>query len=476
MENNRRFYINGEWVDPINSVPFEVINPATEEAIGAISLGSAADVDHAVAAARAALPGYSQTSKRERIAMLRRIIEVYRTRFSEIVQTISMEMGSPLWFSREIQAATALDHFAQAIEVLDTYDFEFLQGRTLISREPIGVCGFITPWNWPIQQIVCKLAPALAAGCTVVVKPSELAPLSPLILAEVMHAAGVPKGVFNLVNGDGPTVGQRIAGHPDIDLVSITGSTRAGILVAKAAADSVKRVHQELGGKSANIVLPDADLKTAVPAGVKRSFFNSGQSCQGPTRMLVQAQQYDTAVNLAEAAARSVKVGDPSSDDTNIGPVASAAQFEKIQRMIDVGLKEGATLVVGGPGRPEGFNRGYYVRPTVFADVRPEMTIAREEIFGPVLCMLPYETEEDAVAIANDTPYGLAAYVQSSDLARARRVASQMRAGRVYLNGFHVDVAAPFGGYKQSGNGREWGRFGFEEFLEVKAVLGYQPA
>jgi aldehyde dehydrogenase (NAD+) len=474
MSKSLQFFIDGEWVDPVTPHPFDVINPATEEPVATISLGTAADVDRAVAAARAAFPAFSQTTKRERLAMLQRIIEVYRTRVPEIVQAISSEMGSPIWFSKEIQAATAIDHFAQAMEILENYEYEMLQGRTLIVREPIGVCGFITPWNWPIQQIVCKLAPALAAGCTVVVKPSELAPLSPLILAEVMQKAGVPEGVFNLVNGDGPIVGQRIAAHPDIDLVSITGSTRAGILVAKAAADSVKRVHQELGGKSANILLPDADLETAVAAGVKRSFFNSGQSCQGPTRMLVQARQYDAAVAIAQATAKAVRVGDPASGDADIGPVAGVAQFEKIQRMIEVGQKEGARVVAGGSGRPEEFNRGYYVRPTVFADVRPDMTIAREEIFGPVLSMLSYETEDEAVEIANGTPYGLAAYVQSRDLNHARRVAARMRAGRVYLNGFHVDVAAPFGGYKQSGNGREWGRFGFEEFLEVKAVLGYK--
>jgi aldehyde dehydrogenase (NAD+) len=336
------------------------------------------------------------------------------------------------------------------------------------------VCGLITPWNWPIQQIVSKLAPALAAGCTTVVKPSELAPLSPIILAEVIHAAGLPKGVFNLVNGDGPTVGQQIAAHPDIDMVSFTGSTRAGILVAKAAADSVKRVHQELGGKSANILLPDVDLDAAVSAGVKRSFFNSGQSCQGPTRMLVQADQFKRAVAIAKTTAAAVKVGHPAAPDTNIGPVAGKAQFEKVQRMIQSGLDEGATLVGGGPGRPTGFNRGFYVRPTVFADVQPEMVIAHEEIFGPALVMQCYRTEDEAIELANKSRYGLAGYVQSSDLTRARRVASQIRSGRVYLNGFHIDYAAPFGGYKQSGNGREWGRFGFEEFLEIKAVLGYQ--
>jgi aldehyde dehydrogenase (NAD+) len=475
-DNNKKFYINGEWVDPITPKPFDVINPATEEPMGQISLGSAADVDKAVAAAKAAFPAYSRTTKEARIALLEKIVEAYKARYADIAATISAEMGAPAWLATRAQAATGVAHLMQIIGVLKGYEFESVRGTTLIAREPVGVCGFITPWNWPINQMMCKVAPALAAGCTMVLKPSEIAPLNAIILAEVLHAAGVPKGVFNLVNGDGATVGQRIASHPDVDMVSFTGSTRAGILVAKAAADTVKRVHQELGGKSANIVLPDADLKKAVGGGVTGCFNNSGQSCNAPTRMFVQAAQHDAAVAIAKAAAEAVKVGDPAAKDTTIGPVVSEVQYNKIQKLIEAGIKEGATLVTGGLGRPEGLNRGYYVRPTVFANVKPDMTIAREEIFGPVLSILPYQTEDEVIRLANDTVYGLSGYVQSGDIAHARKVASQLRTGNVHLNGAGPDFAAPFGGFKQSGNGREWGEFGFEEFLEIKAVLGYQAA
>ena len=472
--NDRKFYIDGAWVDPVEPRPLDVINPATEEAVATISLGSAKDVDRAVKAARAAFPAFSRTSKADRIALLQRIIEAYKARYDDIAKAISLEMGAPAWLATKAQAATGLGHLNQMIIVLKDYEFEKLEGRTMIVREPIGVCGFITPWNWPINQIMCKVAPALAAGCTMVLKPSEIAPLNAIIFAEVLDAAGVPKGVFNLVNGDGPTVGQAIASHPGVDLVSFTGSTRAGILVAKAAADTVKRVHQELGGKSANIILPDADLKKAVSEGVKSCFRNSGQSCNAPTRMFVPADQHADAVKVARETAETVKVGAPDGSDTIIGPVVSETQFNKIQRLIETGVKEGATLVTGGPGRPEGLQKGYYVKPTVFANVKPEMTIAREEIFGPVLSILPYQTEEQVVELANDTVYGLAGYVQSGDLAHARRVASELRAGQIALNGAPGDMAAPFGGYKQSGNGREWGKYGFEEFLEVKAVMGYQ--
>ncbi|HXJ83082.1 MAG TPA: aldehyde dehydrogenase family protein [Candidatus Methylomirabilis sp.] len=472
MSNELKFYIDGAWVDPVEPRTLDVINPATEEPVARISLGSAADVDRAVKAARAAFPAYSHTPKAERLALLQRIVEAYKARYDDIARAISLEMGAPASLATKAQAATGVGHLNQMIAVLTEYEFEQKQGRTLIVREPIGVCGFITPWNWPINQIMCKVAPALAAGCTMVLKPSEIAPLNAIIFAEVLHAAGVPRGVFNLVNGDGPTVGQAIASHPGVDLVSFTGSTRAGILVAKAAADTVKRVHQELGGKSANIILPDADLKKAVADGVRNCFRNSGQSCNAPTRMFVHAEQHDDAVAVAREAAESVVVGPPDGKDTVIGPVVSEAQFNKIQRLIEAGIKEGATLVTGGPGRPEGLLRGYYVRPTVFANVKPEMTISREEIFGPVLSILPYETEEKAVEMANDTVYGLAGYVQSGDLAHARRVAAELRAGQIALNGAPGDVAAPFGGYKQSGNGREWGKFGFEEFLEIKAVMG----
>jgi aldehyde dehydrogenase (NAD+) len=476
MVNDAKFYIDGQWVEPITPNLFNVINPAVEDVAGQISLGSSADVDRAVTAARRAFATFSQTGKEERLALLQRIIDSYKARFEELASAMTLEMGSPITFSREVQATNALGHFKQMIEVLKSYELERFMGDTLIRREPIGVCGLITPWNWPLNQITSKLAPALAAGCTVVLKPSEIAPLSAIIFAEVLHEAGVPNGVFNLVNGDGPTVGEAISRHPDIDMVSFTGSTRAGILVAKAAADTVKRVAQELGGKSANIILPDADLAKAVPAGVLRCFTNTGQSCQAPTRMLVHRSQRDEAVAIARQAVETVRIGDPLDAKTTMGPLVSKAQFDKVQGLIERGIQEGATVVCGGAGRPAGFNRGYFVRPTVFADVTSDMTIAREEIFGPVLSMLSYESEEQAVEMANATTYGLAGYVQSGDIAHARRIGAQLRAGRIYLNGAPANQSAPFGGYKQSGNGREHGVFGFEEFLEVKAVLGYQSA
>ncbi len=471
--NTLKFYIDGAWVDPVERRILDVINPATEQPVARISLGGAADVDRAVKAARAAFPAYSRTPKAERIALLERIVEAYKARYDDIAKAISQEMGAPTTLASKAQAATGIGHLKQMIAVLSEYEFEHMQGKTRIIREPIGVCGFITPWNWPMNQITCKVAPALAAGCTMVLKPSEIAPLSAIIFAEVLHAAGVPKGVFNLVNGDGPTVGQAIAAHPDVDLVSFTGSTRAGIQVAKTAADTVKRVHQELGGKSANIILPDADLKKAVTDGVRSCFRNSGQSCNAPTRMLVPRDLHADAVAVAREAAEALKVGPPEASDTALGPVVSEAQFNKIQRLIETGVREGATLVTGGPGRPAGFERGYYVKPTVFADVKPEMTIAREEIFGPVLSILPYDTEQQAIDLANDSVYGLAGYVSSGNPENARRVASALRAGQITINGAPGDVAAPFGGYKQSGNGREWGKYGFEEFLEVKALMGY---
>jgi aldehyde dehydrogenase (NAD+) len=476
MSNNANFYIDGQWVEPAAPHLFDVVNPATEETAGQISLGTRVDVDRAVAAARRAFPDYSLTTRKDRLALLQQIIDAYEARFEELAQAMTLEMGSPITFSREVQAVNALGHFKQMLEVLKSYKFERYMGGTLIRREPIGVCGLITPWNWPLNQITSKLAPALAAGCTVVLKPSEVAPLSGIIFAEILHEAGVPKGVFNLVNGDGPTVGEAISRHPDIDMVSFTGSTRAGILVAKAAADTVKRVAQELGGKSANIVLPDADLEKAVPAGVLRCFTNNGQSCQAPTRMLVHRSQIEEAAAIAKRAVESVRLGDPLDPQTTMGPVVSKTQFDKVQGLIERGLEEGATTACGGPGRPAGFNRGYFVRPTVFTDVTPAMTIAREEIFGPVLSMLTYETDDEAVAIANNTTYGLAGYVQSGNVTRARKVAARIRAGRIYVNGAPSDISVPFGGYKQSGNGREHGVFGFEEYLEVKAVLGYRSA
>lgn len=476
MSNTLKFYIDGAWVDPLVPATLDVINPATEEPIAKISMGSAKDVDRAVKAARKAFKSFSQTSKEERIALLKRILDAYQARYNDIAKAISSEMGAPITLATRAQAAIGVAHLNQVIAVLKDYEFEHTEGPTLIAREPIGVCGFITPWNWPINQIVCKVAPAIAAGCTMVLKPSEIAPLNAILFAEVCDAAGVPKGVFNLVNGDGPTVGQAIASHPEVDCVSFTGSTRAGIAVAKAAADTVKRVHQELGGKSANIILRDADLKKAVHDGIQHCFRNSGQSCNAPTRMFVPKELQPQAVTIAKETAESIKVGDPTSKDSVLGPVVSEVQFNKIQGLIQSGIDEGATLVTGGTGRPDGLNRGYYVRPTVFADVKPEMRISREEIFGPVISILPYETEEQVVELANDTVYGLAGYVQSSDIGHARKIASQIRAGQVNVNGAPGDMNAPFGGYKQSGNGREWGKYGFEEFLEIKAVLGYQPA
>jgi aldehyde dehydrogenase (NAD+) len=471
-----QFYINGAWVDPATPKTLEVINPATEEPCGTISMGSAADVDKAVAAAKAAFPAWSTTTREERIAMFEKILEVYQTRYDEIAETISTEMGAPIWLAKAAQAAMGVAHFSSTLEILKNYQFEEVRGSTQIKKEAVGVCGFITPWNWPVNQIVCKVAPALAAGCTMVLKPSEVAPLNAIILAEIFHEAGLPKGVFNLVNGDGPSVGAPLSSHKDVDMVSFTGSTRAGIMVAKAAADTVKRVAQELGGKSPNIVLEDADIATAVAGGVQGVMMNSGQSCNAPTRMFVPASKNDEVKAVAKAAAESVKVGDPHAEGTTIGPVVSEVQYNKIQDLIQKGIDEGATLVAGGTGRPDGLNKGFYVRPTVFADVTPDMTISREEIFGPVLSILTYETEEQAIEMANDTEYGLSSYVQSGDINHAREVAGKIRAGNVHLNGAGPDVNAPFGGYKQSGNGREWGEFGFEEFLEVKAVLGYQAA
>jgi aldehyde dehydrogenase (NAD+) len=478
MQERLQFYIDGKWVDPVTPRPLDVINPANEEPFARISLGSKADVDKAVAAARRAFQSFSRTSREERLALLEKIIAVYKGKYQAIAEAISLEMGAPMWLSKAAQAATGLGHLNETLKILKDYSFEQMHGTTAIVKEPVGVCGFITPWNWPINQIVCKVAPALAAGCTVVLKPSEVAPMNAMLFADVLHEAGVPAGVFNLVNGDGPMVGEAMSSHPGIDMMSFTGSTRAGIAVAKAAADTVKRVAQELGGKSANIVLDDADLTKAVSAGVMSMMLNSGQSCNAPSRMFVPRSKNDAAIAIAKAAAEKVKVIDPATADAGpgtIGPVVSEIQFNKIQGLIQKGIEEGATLVTGGPGRPENMNRGYYVRPTVFANVTNDMTIAREEIFGPVLTMLAYDSEEEAVAQANDTPYGLSGYVQSASIDRARKVASRLRTGNVHLNGAGPDFGAPFGGYKQSGNGREWGESGFEEFLETKAVMGWTP-
>jgi aldehyde dehydrogenase (NAD+) len=476
MSNAQKFYIDGAWVDPVVPATLPVIDPSTEEVFTEISLGSVADVDKAVAAARRAFATFSQTSRDERLALMRRLLAVYMRRYDEMAATISREMGAPRKMAHASQAAMGSLHLERMIATLETFVFEEMRGTTLIAREPIGVVGMITPWNWPMNQIMCKVAPALAAGCTMVLKPSEIAPTSGLLFAEMMEEAGVPKGVFNLVNGDGPGVGEAMSRHPGIDMMSFTGSTRAGILVAKAAADTIKRVHQELGGKSANILLPDVDLEAAVTRGVTACFGNSGQSCNAPTRMFVPAGRHDEAAEIAGRAAATFRVGPADAETSNLGPVVSKQQFDKIQALIETGIREGATLVAGGPGLPEGTNRGYFVRPTVFADVTPDMTIAREEIFGPVLSILSYDSEEEVIELANDTVYGLAAYIQTGDLARGRKVAAKMRAGTVYINYPAWDAGAPFGGYKQSGNGREYADFGLTEFLEIKGVVGYGAA
>lgn len=474
MREHLHFYIDGQWVSPATPSTLEVVDPATEGVVGRIALGDATDVDRAAHAARRAFAAFSRTTVAERVALLEAIIAEYKRRHADMAAAISAEMGAPALLAQKAQAPIGIGHLQSALTVLRSYAFEELRGTTMLQRTPIGVCGLITPWNWPMNQVACKVAPALATGCTMILKPSEVAPFSAIVFAEILHAAGVPAGVFNLVNGDGPGVGAVIAAHPEVDMVSFTGSTRAGIEVARAAAPTVKRVHQELGGKSPNIILPDADFQRAVTGGVRAVMTNSGQSCNAPTRMLAPRARMDEVLAIAKAAAEATTVGAPDSGAT-IGPVVSGAQWDKIQTLINRGLAEGATLVAGGPGRPEGLSKGWFVRPTVFGHVRNEMTIAREEIFGPVLVVLPYDSVDEAVAIANDTPYGLAAYVSGGDQDEVRRVASQLRAGQVTLNGAAPDLMAPFGGFKQSGNGREWGDHAFGEFLEVRAVLGWAP-
>ena len=477
MREYLNFYIDGQWVAPAAPKTLDVINPATEAVAGRISMGSAADVDRAVRAARKAFAGYSKTSVAERVALLERIIDEYKKRYADMAAAISEEMGAPAVLAQKAQAAMGIGHLQTALAVLKDYHFQEQRGTTLIVKEPIGVCGLITPWNWPVNQIACKVAPALAVGCTMVLKPSEIAPFSAQVWAEILHAAGVPVGVFNLVNGDGPTVGAAISSHPEVDMVSFTGSTRAGIEVARNAAPTVKRVHQELGGKSPNILLPDLDaagFKKAVVGGVRGVMQNSGQSCNAPTRMLVPNARMAEALAAAKEAAEATTVGAPDSGAA-IGPVVSAAQWDKIQTLINRGIEEGAKVVAGGPGKPAGLQTGYYVKPTVLGPVPNSATVAREEIFGPVLVVVGYDTVDEAVAAANDTPYGLAAYVSGADLEHTRAVAARLRAGQVTLNGAGVDLMAPFGGFKQSGNGREWGDHAFGEFLETKAVLGHAP-
>lgn len=472
--HQHQFYINGQWVEPAGSARLDVINPATEAPVGTIALGTAADVERAVAAARAAFPAFSATSREARLDLLARICDVYKKRYDDMARAICTEMGAPLKaLAGSGQAGSGLAHFKIAAGALRDFPFEIIQGSTRIVREAIGVCGLITPWNWPANQIACKVAPALAAGCTMVLKPSELAPLSALVLAEILHEAGVPAGVFNLVNGDGEGVGAPLSAHPDVDMISFTGSTRAGKQVMKTAADTVKKVALELGGKSANILLDDADFPKAVKQGVQTLMVNSGQNCNAPSRMLVPEDRLDEVEALAAAVVARSVVGDPLADGTTMGPLANAAQFRRVQSLIEQGVAEGAKLVAGGPGRPQGIEQGFFARPTIFSRVSSGMTIAREEIFGPVLSILPYKDEDDAVRIANDTPYGLSGYVSSADLGRARAVARRLRTGNVHLNGAPVDMTAPFGGYKQSGLGREWGAYGLEEFLEIKAIIGY---
>ena len=474
MREYTQFYINGEWVDPSAPNSFDVINPATEDVCGHIALGNEADVDKAVAAAKAAFATFSVSSREDRIALLAAIVEAYKARYNDVADAISEEMGAPTKLAVQAQAGAGLGHIAQALEVLQTFEFEEGIGPHRVFKEPIGVVGMITPWNWPVNQITCKVAPALAVGCTMVLKPSEVAPLSGYVFSEIMHAAGVPAGVFNMVNGDGPGVGTALSKHKDVDMMSFTGSTRAGTLVAQNAAPTVKRVTQELGGKSPNIILDDADLESAVTGGLLHMYTNTGQSCNAPTRMLVPAAKLAAAEAIAAKVSESVVVGDPKAEGTTMGPVVSEVQFNKIQGLIEKGIAEGAKLVTGGTGRPEGLEKGYFIKPTVFSEANNQMTIAREEIFGPVLTMIPYATEEEAIEIANDTDYGLAGYVQSGSIDHARKVASRIRAGNVHLNGASAGMDVPFGGFKQSGNGREWGAHGFTDYLEIKAISGYE--
>ena len=477
-EEALKSYIGGRWVVPLSSTAtHEAINPATEERAALIALCGPDDVDAAVAAARSAFPAYAAMPLEARIALTERLIAIFERRYDEMVSAITTEMGAPYDLSRNAQAGSGPGHLKETIVAARAMEWSTPIGSSgQLVYEPIGVCVLITPWNWPINQLAAKIGPALVAGCAMVLKPSEVAPLSAQLFAEFIDEAGFPAGVFNMVHGTGPMIGDALTSHPQVDMVSFTGSTRAGIQVAKSAADTVKRVSQELGGKSANIVFADDGLEKAVTRGVLHCFNNTGQSCNSPTRMLVEASAYEAAVAIAAQVANSVTLGDPAEKGRHLGPVVSKAQYDKIQRLIQVGIDEGARLVAGGTGRADGFNRGYYVKPTIFADVTNQMTIAREEIFGPVLSMISFADEAEAIMIANDTPYGLASYIQSTDLERARRVAGQMRSGSVSINGAGQDYCSPFGGYKQSGNGREWGAFGLHDFLEVKVINGFNPA
>lgn len=469
--NDDLFYIDGAWVEPAKANTLAIINPATDSELGQLAMGCEADVNRAVAAARAAFEDYAHTSKEQRLNWLTKLLALYEQNYEEMAQLMTLELGVPIDHSRSVQADTGTGHLKAVIDVLQNYEFEETNvDGELIFKEPVGVCGLITPWNWPINQIVLKVLPALAAGCTMVLKPSELTPLSGLLFADLVHQAGFPPGVFNMVNGDGANVGAPISAHPEVDLVSFTGSTRAGILVAEAASKTVKRVAQELGGKSPNIILDDADLAQAVSEGVLACFGNSGQSCDAPSRMLIHESQYAAAVGIAASTAQSVTVGDPTLPGDHLGPVISQQQYNKIQALIQIGIDEGATLVAGGTGKPAGVEQGYFVKPTVFADVTNDMRIAREEVFGPVIALIPYASDEEAIHIANDTEYGLASYISGGDMQRLMAVARRLRAGNVCINGAGPSYTQPFGGYKRSGNGREGGVHGFEEFLEIKAV------
>jgi len=472
MKEMHKFYINGEWVNSLGSETIEVINPSDESIIGSIAAGTKEDIDVAVAAAKEAFKSFGFSSKEERISLLENIILEYEKRSDELAQTISAEMGAPLWLSNVAQVTSGLSHFKDTLNVLKTFEFETTENEYIIRKEPIGVIGMITPWNWPMNQMCTKVASAIASGCTMVLKPSEITPFCGIIFTEILDAAKVPAGVFNLVNGMGPIVGAALSEHQDIDMMHFTGSTRAGVAVAIASAPTVKRVAQELGGKSANIILDDADIEKAAAAGANHCFMNTGQSCNAPTRMLVSSKNYDLAVEAAVQVANSTIVGAPEDEGVKIGPISNKVQFEKVQRLIQIGIDEGARLVAGGLGRPEGITEGYFVKPTVFADVTNDMTIAREEIFGPVLSILKYETEDEAIDIANDTEYGLAGYVQSGDESHAKDVARRIRAGQVSINRGNTGPAAPFGGFKTSGNGREHGLSGLNECLETKAILG----
>ena len=477
MLKNTDFYIDGNWVPPYERNDFPIINPSNEEAFATISLGSKRDLDDAVIAAKNAFTNWSVVGHKERLIFIRKLLSIYEDRTQEMAEAISSEMGAPIKLAKNAQTSAGANHIKAFIKALESFKFEYqLRIDTpdeFIIREPIGVCGLITPWNWPMNQVTLKVIPAVAVGCTVVLKPSEIAPISSILFAEMMNEAGFPSGVFNLVNGNGPTVGEAMSSHPEIDMMSFTGSTRAGIAVTKGAADTVKRVSLELGGKGANIIFSDCDVEKAVKRGVRHCFNNTGQSCNAPTRMLVQRDVYETAIEIAKETAENTEVNEPNLMGNHIGPLVSEVQYEKVQALIDAGIKEGAKLVAGGLGRPEGFNKGYFVRPTVFAEVNNDMQIAREEIFGPVLSMIPFDKEEDAIRISNDTSYGLTDYVQSGDNERTQRVARQLRAGMVEVNGVPRAPGSPFGGYKQSGNGREGGIEGFEEFLETKAVSGW---